>query len=99
MKTTLEIQQNGLDLKASNIEKYVKETIKEKGIKTTDTKDLEIYYTPSSNTIYYVARLADETEVKGNLVASDVPKYPAPVKKPVVKKTPAKKEKKTTKKK
>lgn len=82
MKTTIEIQHEGLNILDVNIEKYVKEVIKERGIKMTDVTNLNIYYTPASSTLYYVVNLTDGTEVKGNIGAFEVPEYKEVVKAP-----------------
>ena len=82
MKTTIEIQHKELNIKDVNIDKYVKEQLKEKGVKVTEVDTLNVYY---------VAKKKDGTEIKDSFDAHLVPEYPeAPVKK-ATRKTPVKK--------
>lgn len=96
MKTTIEIQYNEVDVTDVNIEKFVKEDLKNKGVKSADVKELEIYYIPALLEIHYVAKTTNE-EVKGALSANDVPEYKAePVKKATKKVAPKTAAKKAT---
>lgn len=90
MKTIIEIQYNEVDVKDVNIEKFVKEDLKNKGVKTADVKELEIYYIPVTLEIHYVAKTAND-DIKGTLSANDVPEYKdEPVKKATKKAAPKK---------
>ncbi|RHM61329.1 MULTISPECIES: hypothetical protein [Coprobacillaceae] len=91
MKTTIEIQHKELNIKDVNIDKYIKEQLKEKGVKATDVDTLNVYYIPDQLNVYYVAKKKDGTEIKDSFDAHLVPEYPeAPVKK-ATRKTPVKK--------
>ncbi|WP_294578670.1 DUF6465 family protein [uncultured Thomasclavelia sp.] len=59
MKATVEIQHNGKNVTAVEIEKMVKEEVKAQGIKISTIDTLEIYYTPASNSVYYVVTTKD----------------------------------------
>lgn len=68
MKTKMEIQYHDNNVAAADIEKRVKEDLKNKGIKMNTIDTLEIYYQPETGTTYYLTSLSDGTEVKGELV-------------------------------
>ncbi len=91
MKTMIEIQYQEKDIKDCDLDKYVKETLKGQGIKTTEVETLNIYYLPETAKVFYVAIKKDKTEVKGELDVNNMPEYPVVEKKPAAKK-PAKKE-------
>lgn len=91
MKTMIEIQYQEKDVKDCDLDKYVKETLKEQGIKATEVETLNIYYLPETAKVFYVAIKKDNTEVKGELDVNNMPEYPVVEKKPAAKKT-AKKE-------
>lgn len=88
----IEVQFNGNNVTDKDLDKYVKETLKAQGVKTTDVDALSIYYVPESAKLFYVANKKDGEEVNGELDVNDMPDYSAaPVKKATVKKAPAKK--------
>ena len=88
----IEVQYNGNNVTDKDLDKYVKETLKAEGVKTTDVDTLNIYYVPESAKLFYVANKKDGEEVNGELDVNDMPDYSvAPVKKAAVKKAPAKK--------
>ena len=78
MKTMIEVQ-------------YVKETLKEQGVKTTEVETLNIYYLPETAKVFFVAIKKDGSELKGELDVNAMPEYPEVVKKTAAKKAPAKK--------
>lgn len=87
MKTVIEIQHKELNVKDVNIDKFVKEALKNEGVKATEVDTLNVYYIPETAKLHYVAVKKDGSEVKGELAANDVPEYPeAPAKKPAAKK-------------
>ena len=107
----IEVQYNGNNVTDKDLDKYVKETLKSEGVKTTDVDTLNIYYVPESEKLFYVANKKDGENVNGELNIADMPDYSvaatkAPAKKAAPKaaekKAPAKtaaKETKTTAKK
>ena len=80
MKTVFEIQHADLNIKSTNSEKFVKEDLKGKAIKTTEVETLNIYYVPATQSVFYVAVKKDGSDVKGALSANDVPAYEEAVK-------------------
>lgn len=94
MKTMIEIQYQEKDVKDCDLDKYVKETLKEQGIKATEVETLNIYYLPETAKVFYVAIKKDNTEVKGELDVNNMPEYPVVEKKPAAKKTTKKEVKK-----
>ena len=46
MKTMIEVQYQEKNVKDGDLDKYVKETLKEQGVKTTEVETLNIYYLP-----------------------------------------------------
>lgn len=68
MKTTFEVQFNDYNVTAADIEKTVKAELKEQGIKMNTIESLEIYYTPETTSVYYVA-----TTKTGDVVKNDEP--------------------------
>ena len=89
MKTMIEVQYQEKNVKDGDLDKYVKETLKEQGVKTTEVETLNIYYLPETAKVFFVAIKKDGSELKGELDA--MPEYPEVVKKPAAKKAPAKK--------
>ena len=88
----IEVQFNGNNVTDKDLDKYVKETLKAEGVKTTDVDTLSIYYVPESAKLFYVANKKDGEEVNGELDVNAMPDYSvAPVKKAPAKKAPAKK--------
>ena len=82
MKTMIEVQYQEKNVKDGDLDKYVKETLKEQGVKTTEVETLNIFF---------VAIKKDGSELKGELDVNAMPEYPEVVKKPAAKKAPAKK--------
>ena len=86
MKTMIEVQYQEKNVKNGDLDKYVKETLKEQGVKTTEVETLNIYYLPETAKVFFVAIKKDGSELKGELDVNAMPEYPE-----VVKKTAAKK--------
>ena len=91
MKTMIEVQYQEKNVKNGDLDKYVKETLKEQGVKTTEVETLNIYYLPETAKVFFVAIKKDGSELKGELDVNAMPEYPEVVKKTAVKKAPAKK--------
>ena len=91
MKTMIEVQYQEKNVKNGDLDKYVKETLKEQGVKTTEVETLNIYYLPETAKVFFVAIKKDGYELKGELDVNAMPEYPEVVKKPAAKKAPAKK--------
>ena len=87
----IEVQFNGNNVTDKDLDKYVKETLKAEGIKTTDVDTLNIYYVPESAKLFYVANKKDGETVNGELAIADMPDYSAVAAKPAAKKTATKK--------
>lgn len=91
MKTMIEVQYQEKNVKNGDLDKYVKETLKEQGVKTTEVETLNIYYLPETAKVFFVAIKKDGSELKGELYVNAMPEYPEVVKKTAAKKAPAKK--------
>ena len=91
MKTMIEVQYQEKNVKDGDLDKYVKETLKEQGVKTTEVETLNFYYLPETAKVFFVAIKKDGSELKGELDVNAMPEYPEVVKKPAAKKAPAKK--------
>jgi len=91
MKTMLEVQYQEKNVKNGDLDKYVKETLKEQGVKSTEVDTLNIYYLPETAKVFFVAIKKDGSEFKGELDVNAMPEYPEVVKKTAAKKAPAKK--------
>ena len=91
MKTMIEVQYQEKNVKDGDLDKYVKGTLKEQGVKTTEVETLNIYYLPETAKVFFVAIKKDGSELKGELDVNAMPEYPEVVKKPAAKKAPAKK--------
>lgn len=91
MKTMIEVQYQEKNVKDGDLDKYVKETLKEQGVKTTEVETLNIYYLPETAKVFFVAIKKDGSELKGELDVNAMPEYPEVVKKTAVKKAPVKK--------
>ena len=87
----IEVQYQEKNVKNGDLDKYVKETLKEQGVKTTEVETLNIYYLPETAKVFFVAIKKDGSELKGELDGNAMPEYPEVVKKPAAKKAPAKK--------
>ena len=92
MKTMIEVQYQEKNVKDGDLDKYVKETLKEQGVKTTEVETLNIYYLPETAKVFFVAIKKDGSP------AAKAPAKAVAAKeaKPVVKKATT--AKKTTKK-
>ena len=90
MKTMIEVQYQEKNVKNGDLDKYVKETLKEQGVKTTEVETLNIYYLPETAKVFFVAIKKDGSEFKGELDVNAMPEYPEVVKKTAVKKAPVK---------
>ena len=91
MKTMIEVQYQEKNVKNGDLDKYVKETLKEQGVKTKEVETLNIYYLPETAKVFFVAIKKDGSELKGELDVNAMPEYPEVVKKTAAKKAPAKK--------
>ena len=91
MKTMIEVQYQEKNVKDGDLDKYVKDTLKEQGVKTTEVETLNIYYLPETAKVFFVAIKKDGSELKGELDVNAMPEYPEVVKKTAAKKAPAKK--------
>lgn len=94
MKTMLEVQYQEKNVKNGDLDKYVKETLKEQGVKSTEVDTLNIYYLPETAKVFFVAIKKDGSEFKGELDVNAMPEYPEVVKKTAAKKAPVKKTRK-----
>ena len=54
MKTMIEVQYQEKNVKNGDLDKYVKETLKEQGVKTTEVETLNIYYLPETAKVFFV---------------------------------------------
>ena len=87
----LEVQYQEKNVKNGDLDKYVKETLKEQGVKSTEVDTLNIYYLPETAKVFFVAIKKDGSEFNGELDVNAMPEYPEVVKKTAVKKAPVKK--------
>lgn len=65
MKTSIHIQFRD-DVNVKNVENTVKEALKAEGLKISSLKQLDIYYKPQENAIYYVAIDEDDNITGSN---------------------------------
>lgn len=63
MKSLFEVQYRGKNANTTEIEKMVKEDVKSKGVKISTIDTLNIYYTPETSSVYYVATTKDGESV------------------------------------
>lgn len=63
MKAIVEVQYHGKNVTATDIEKLVKEDVKSQGVKISTVDTLQIYYTPETSSVYYVATTKDGKSV------------------------------------
>ena len=63
IKAVLEVQYQGQNVNATDIEKMVKEELKASGVKISTIDTLNIYYTPETSSVYYVATTKDGNTV------------------------------------
>ena len=63
MKAVLEVQYQGQNVNATDIEKMVKEELKASGVKISTIDTLNIYYTPETSSVYYVTTTKDGNTV------------------------------------
>ena len=63
MKAVLEVQYQGQNVNATDIEKMVKEELKASGVKISTINTLNIYYTPETSSVYYVSTTKDGNTV------------------------------------
>lgn len=66
MKTNFNIQVHGNEYVAADVEKLVKEELKNQGVKVTGLKTLDLYFKPVERECYYVATSKDG-EVSGKV--------------------------------
>lgn len=87
MKTIIEVQYSGTNVTDKDLDKYVKESLKAEGVKSTDVDTLNVYYVPETAKLFYVATKKDGAQVEGELDVKAMPDYnEAPVKKAPAKK-------------
>lgn len=87
MKTIIEVQYSGTNVTDKDLDKYVKESLKAEGVKSTDVDTLNVYYVPETAKLFYVASKKDGAQVEGELDVNAMPNYnEAPVKKAPAKK-------------
>ena len=65
MKTSIHIQFRD-DVNVKDVENTVKEALKNEGLKISSLKQLDIYYKPQENAIYYVAIDKDDNITGSN---------------------------------
>lgn len=65
MKTSIHIQFRD-DVNVKDVENTVKEALKAEGLKISSLKQLDIYYKPQENAIYYVAIDEDDNITGSN---------------------------------
>lgn len=65
MKTSIHIQFRD-DVNVKDVENTVKEALKVEGLKISSLKQLDIYYKPQENAIYYVAIDEDDNITGSN---------------------------------
>lgn len=65
MKTSIHIQFRD-DVNVKDVENTVKEALKNEGLKISSLKQLDIYYKPQENAIYYVAIDEDDNITGSN---------------------------------
>lgn len=65
MKTSIHIQFRD-DVNVKDVENTVKEALKVEGLKISSLKQLDIYYKPQENVIYYVAIDEDDNITGSN---------------------------------
>ena len=63
MKAIVEVQYHGKNVTATDIEKLLKEDVKSQGVKISTVDTLQIYYTPETSSVYYVATTKDGKSV------------------------------------
>lgn len=67
MKTNIVIQCNGHDVAMEELEKAVKEELKNRDVKVSKLKALDIYYQPTVGETYYHAVDSDGEVIEGKL--------------------------------
>ena len=63
MKAIVEVKYHGKNVTATDIEKLVKADVKSQGVKISTVDTLQIYYTPETSSVYYVATTKDGKSV------------------------------------
>ena len=93
MKTMLEVQYQEKNVKDGDLDKYVKETLKEQGVKSTEVDTLNIYYLPETAKVFLapVKKAAAKSAEKAVVAKEEKPVVAA---KPATKKAPVKKTRK-----
>ena len=67
MKTNIVVQCDGHDKAVEELEKAVKEELKNRGVKVSKLKSLDIYYQPTVGETYYHAVDGDGVVIDGKL--------------------------------
>lgn len=75
MKTIIEVQYSGTNVTDKDLDKYVKESLKAEGVKSTDVETLNVYYVPESAKLFYVATKKDGAKIEGELDVKSMPDY------------------------
>ncbi len=60
MTKTIQVQLYGVDVNLDDVEKLVKEDLKNNGIRLNTIDTLNIYYKPEARAVYYVATTKDK---------------------------------------
>lgn len=66
MKSIFEVQHRGKNANTTEIEKMVKEDVKAKGVKISTIDTLNIYFTPETFSVYYVATTKDGESINND---------------------------------
>lgn len=66
MKINTEVQFKGHNVNITEMEKAVKENVKALGVKISTIESLDIYYSPETSAVYYVATTND-----GSVISND----------------------------
>ena len=68
MKLNWYLQKNGQEVEIKEVEKMIKEKLKEKGFKTKEIKDIKIYFNSDEGIAYYTALMTEERATSGKIV-------------------------------
>lgn len=67
MKTKVTVQAYGVDTIVADVEKMVKEDLKNNGVKINTIENLELYLKPVEKECYYVATTKTEEVISGKV--------------------------------
>ena len=68
MKLNWYLQKNGQEVEIKEVEKMIKEKLKERGFKTKEIKDIKIYFNSDEGIAYYTALMTEERATSGKIV-------------------------------